>query len=523
MSSSEADKEIDHVNSPRSHNELQVTDLIREKRPWYKVPHLRKMSFIIFTLTLSSTTNGYDGSIVNCLQSLEKWEEAMGHPSGARLGHLSNGVNFGSAMGVVIAPYLCDWFGRKWIVMLGSGIAVIGAILQGVSNDYGFFLASRLILGIGASLSGIAAPVLISEIAYPTHREASTFAYNICWYLGATIASWTAYGTRVLTDNYQWKIPSFIQGLMPFLQLLCVFVIPESPRYLVKKGKNERAEKLLRILHVGNSDHPQDLAFIQFELGEIEAAIAAEEEQKSSSYSDFVKMKRFRKRLFLLIFVGVMTQLSGNGLVSYYLSQVLDSIGITTTKEQLEINGCLMLYNFIICLCLTNLCTRFKRRTMFLSGCAGMLVSYIIWTVLSALNQENDFKNKGLAKGVLAFIFLYYLAYDTGLNGMPFLYLTEILPYSHRAKGINIFLFTIIVVLIYNGYVNTIAMSAISWRYYIVYCCIIAVELVVVFFTFPETSGYTLEEVGQVFGDLFPEVNVTTFDPKADIEHIEEV
>lgn len=503
--------------------ELQVKDLIREKRAWWRVPHLLKLSFIIFSLTLSSTTSGYDGSVINCLQSLEHWEIAMGHPSGAVLGHLSNGVNYGCIIGVLVAPFLCDRFGRKWVVMLGSFIAVIGAVIQGASTEYNLFLVARIILGIGACLSAVAAPILISEVAYPTHREASTFAYNVCWYLGAIIASWTSYGTRHINDNYQWKIPSYVQGLLPFLQLCCVFIIPESPRYLVKKGKIEQADKILKKLHVGNSEHPQDLALIQFELSEIEAAIAAEQEQKNTSYTDFVKLKRFRKRLFLLVFVGIMMQLSGNGLVSYYLAQVLDSIGITTTTKQLQINGCLMIYNFVICLCLTNLCTRFRRRTMFLWGCAGMLVSYVIWTILSALNEENDFKNKGLARGVLAFIFLYYLAYDTALNGMPYLYLTEILPYSHRAKGMNIFMFVVYAVLIYNGYVNTIAMSAISWKYYIVYCCIIAVELVVVYFYFPETSGYTLEEVGQVFGDEVPDIANKNLEAKADTEHVENV
>lgn len=494
--------------SNRSGAELELSDLIREKRPWYKVPHLLRMAFVIFALTLSCTTTGYDGSVINSLQSLNHWQSAMGHPSGARLGHLSNGVIFGSIAGVFVAPYLCDRFGRKWIVILGSALTVIGAIMQGLAPGYNLFLAARLVIGVGACFSAVSAPVLISEIAYPTHREASTFAFNVCWYLGAIIASWTSYGTRLIDNDYQWKIPSYLQGALPLLQICCFYVIPESPRYLVKKGQNERAEQILKELHVGGSEHPQDLALVRFELSEIEAVISIEKELSDNSYADFFRIKRFRKRLFLLVFVGVMMQLSGNQLVSTYLVQVLDSIGITTSKEQLQINGCLMIYNFVISLGLTNLVTRFRRRTMFLSGCVGMLVSYIVWANLSALAKENNFENKSLSQGVLAFIFFYYLAHNTALNGLPYLYLTEILPYSHRAKGINIFVLVLYVVLVYNGYVNTIAMSAISWRYYIVYCCILAVELVIVYFTFPETSGYTLEKVGQVFGDNAPEINI---------------
>lgn len=504
-------------------SELDVADMRLDKRPWYKVSHLRMMTFAVFVLTLSSTTAGYDGSIMNGLQSLSHWQSEMDQPTGDRLGHLANGVNFGCILGVTVAPWMCDRFGRKKVVFLGSAIVIIGAILQGLSNSYGFFLVSRIILGVGCVISSVAAPILISEIAYPLHREASTFAYNVCWYLGAVIAAWVTYGTRNINSNYSWKIPSYLQGAMPLVQVMCIMFVPESPRFLVKKRKIEEADRILRKYHIGNSENPLDLAMVQFELSEIEAAIAADQVASQSSYLDFVKLTRFRKRLFLVFFVGVMMQLSGNGLVSYYLVQVLESIGITTTKKQLEINGCLMIYNFVICLFLTNFVSNFKRRAMFLTGCAGMLTSYVIWTILSALNQQQNFENKSLGNGVLAFIFLYYLCYNIGLNGLPYLYLTEILPYSHRAKGMNIFNFVVYTILIYNGYVNTIAMDAIGWKYYIVYCCINAAELVVVFFVFPETSGYTLEEVGQVFGDNVPDISNKSLEAKPATQHIEDV
>ncbi|GEQ67191.1 hypothetical protein JCM33374_g855 [Metschnikowia sp. JCM 33374] len=265
------------------------------------------------------------------------------------------------------------------------------------------------------------------------------------------------------------------------------------------QGKVDEARATLTKFHTGNSTDPRDVALVDFELHEIESALEMEKTAAKSSYFDFVTKRNFRKRGFLCVMVGVAMQLSGNGLVSYYLSKVLDSIGITETKRQLEINGCLMIYNFVICFCLMSICRIFKRRTLFLTCFVGMLTCYCIWTILSALNEERHFADKSLANGVLAMIFFYYFFYNVGVNGLPFLYITEILPYSHRAKGLNLFQFSQYVFQVYNGYVNPIAMDAISWKYYIVYCCIIAAELLIVFFTFPETSGYTLEEVAQVF------------------------
>lgn len=505
---------------------VTVHDYIAETRPWYRVPHLRLLSFCIFLITITSTNNGYDGSMLNGLQSLSHWQDDMGHPQGQKLGALSNGTLFGGLAALPIAPYMADKFGRRTVIFVGQFITVIGGILQGVSNSYGFFLGSRIVLGFGSCVATIGSPTLISELSYPTHRESCTFAYNICWYLGAIVASWVTFGTRNIDGKASWTIPSFLQSALPTFQLVLFWLVPESPRYYAAKGQIDKARKVLSKFHTGNSTDPRHQALVEFELKEIESALEAEKNTSSASYLDFITKKNFRKRGFLVVFVSIMMQLSGNGLVSYYLVKVLESIGITDTTKQLEINGCLMIYNFVICASMALVVRFFKRRTMFLCCVFGMMVCYIIWTILSALNQQQNFANKSLANGVLAMIFFFYFFYNVGVNGLPYLYLTEILPYSHRAKGISLMQFVNIAFLIYNGYVNPIAMDAIEWKYYIVFCCVLAVELVVVFFTFPETSGYTLEEVAQVFGDEAPEISgryLALVKSKTSMEHVEKV
>lgn len=85
-------------------------------------------------------------------------------------------------------------------------------------------------------------------------------------------------------------------------------------------------------------------------------------------------------------------QLSGNGLVSYYLNLVLNSIGITGETDQLEINGGLMVYNMVTAMSVAVVVNRFRRRTLFLTSISFMLVSYVIWTILSAINQQRGFE-----------------------------------------------------------------------------------------------------------------------------------
>lgn len=492
--------------------------------PWYKIPHLRNLNFCVFLISLSSTTLGYDSSMLNGLQSLAHWRDYLGNPTGTTLGALTNGTIFGFLLGNLIAPYIADKFGRRIAIISGQIIIIIGSVLQGVSTNYAFFLVSRIILGFGSILTMVSSPSLISEISYPTHRHVTTTFYNTNYYVGAAIAAWVTFGTSDIDSDYSWRIPSYLQGSIALIQISLFWMVPESPRYYISKGKIDKAEEVLIKHHIGNSQDPGDIGLVKFEVEEIQAALEMEKMSAHTSYMDFLRTPANRKRLFICCFIAVLMQLSGNGLVSFYLSKVLNSIGITDEKEQLKINGCLMIYNWVTAVSVSFVVNRFRRRTLFMTSTILMLITFVIWTILSAINEQRNFEQASLGNGVLAMIFFYYLGYNMGANGLPYLYLTEILPYNQRTKGINLMMFVYNIILIYNGFVNPVAMDAISWKYYIVYCCVIVVEILVVYFFLPETSGYTLEEVCQVFGDS-PEMVTTikTYPPKVTAEHIDEV
>ncbi|RCK56494.1 Lactose permease [Candida viswanathii] len=499
----------------------EIDQYLYMDKPWYRYRHLCLLHFWILIITLTSTNNGYDGSMLNGLQVLQNWKDAMGNPQGAVLGALSNGNTFGGVISFAFASILADKFGRKSTIMLGVMFTILGAILQGVSTNYTFFIWARIILGFGFGISTVSSPALIAELSYPSYRETCTALYNTFWNFGAIIAAWVTFGTQPITNSYSWRIPSYLQGAMPVVQMIFIWWIPESPRYLVAKGKTDAARKILLRYHTGNDGTQQGQMLVDFEIQEITAALEMEKLQSNSRYIDFIKIPTYRKRLFLLIFTAIIMQLSGNGLVSYYLNKVLDTIGITEPKRQLEINGCLMIYNMVLAWAAAFAAPYFKRRTLFLASITIMLASYIIWTALSARFAMTGFKDHSLANSVLAFIFIFYLGYNTANSGNSVLYVSEILPFTIRAKGINVFFLSQNMVLLFNGFVNPIAMDAIEWKYYIVYCCVLAVELAIVYFFYVETSGYTLEEVARAFGDD-DLVHVTNLE-KPNVEHVEKL
>jgi hypothetical protein len=83
------------------------------------------------------------------------------------------------------------------------------------------------------------------ELAYPQHRGPLTTLYNTLWYLGSIIAAWTVYGTINYNGEKAWRVPVGLQALMPTLQLIGIFTLPESPRWLCSKDKGSEAMEIL--------------------------------------------------------------------------------------------------------------------------------------------------------------------------------------------------------------------------------------------------------------------------------------
>ncbi|KAF1348248.1 hypothetical protein EJ07DRAFT_185160 [Lizonia empirigonia] len=293
------------------------------------------------------------------------------------------------------------------------------------------FLASRFIMGIGRV----------------------TTIYNTLWYLGSILAAWTTYGTLThIASDLSW---------------------------LISKDKHEAAKKVLTKYH-GNGE---DSEFVSWEFNEISQTLKVEKAANASSrWYELVRTPGNRKRCLLIILTAIFSQCSGNGLVSYYLAAVLQTIGITNGSDQALINGGLTIWCFLVSLGCAFLVDRIGRRTLFLSaGCC--------------VRTERQLERRVSRVG-----------YD-----LPFLrrcwdrwpglvsYTVEILPFNIRAKGLTLcFVFTSLSG-IFNQYVNPIGIEALGWKFYIVYVVVLVLECLAIYFLYVETRGPTLKEIGILF------------------------
>ncbi|KAI8943380.1 hypothetical protein NX059_001395 [Plenodomus lindquistii] len=469
--------------------------LPQTNKPWYRVPYLLRLNLLLLMPLMSSAVAGYDGSLMNGLQALPSWKRDFGNPQGHVLGAVNAAQSAGCVVVLPIVGILADKLGRRWTLLIGGVTIIIASIIQSVAVNLGMFIFSRALVGAGAITIIQPSPLLISELSYPTHRGILTALYWTFYYLGAILAAWSTYGLQKSSpeSHWAWRGPSILQGALPAMQLVFWWYLPESPRWLIANGRHEDARALLAKYHAGgDSQHP----LVKFEMIEITQAIELDAQTKDTKWSAVVAPVN-RKRIFITVFLGIMSQWAGNSVVSYYLTLVLDSVGVTDPDDQTLINGLLQVFNFGAAVMAAFLVDRLGRRTLFNWSGIGMTISFVIWTACSA--RFDMAGGDGLGIAVIAFIFIYFFHYDIAYTPLVIAYSTEILPYNIRSKGLSLLLTVIYSSLVLLSFVTPIALENIGWRYYILFCCLLVLSVVVNWFILPETRGRSLEEISDLF------------------------
>ncbi|KAK9471179.1 lactose permease [Dipodascopsis tothii] len=494
-------------------------------RTWYKDSGMRKLYFYVFVLLMTSATNGYDGSMMNALQSLSWWQNYFDHPSGSILGLFSAIMSVGSIVALPIVPYIPDLFGRRWGIIIGSLIMILGVGLQTGAPNFHMFIAARFLLGFGNAIATGSAPLLITELAHVQHRPIVSTMYNTFYYVGAVTAAWATYGTLKIDNDWSWRLPSLLQCVFSVFQFTFIWFVPESPRYYIAKEKHEKALNVLAKYHANGDENDE---VVQLEYLEIQNAIAMDRSVNNDwhAWLELFQTKGNRKRLIILVSAGFFSQWSGNGLVSYYINLILTNIGMTNANTQLIVNGCLTTFGGLVAFNMSFFVERIGRRMLFLVATGGMVICFTVWTILSA--RYNIAGDAGVGKGVVVMIFVFMFFYNISWSGLLISYTCEILPFRIRAKGMTIVFLCVDGALFFNQYVNPVALDNLGWKYYIFYCVWLVFEFLVVYFFYVETRKTPLEEITKFFdgedaaADILDMSGIQKAD-KVELEHLDAV
>lgn len=240
---------------------------------------------------------------------------------------------------------------------------------------------------------------------------------------------------------------------MPSLiQITFIWWLPESPRYLVNKDRNEEALIVLSKCHSGGDIHD---AVVQFEFQEIKQTIQMDRDaDKATSYLDFMRTKGNRWRLAIIISLGIISQYSGNALFSNYMNTIYEGAGITMQSQKLAMSTGKTILDLVVTIAAALNVDRFGRRPLFLLSTSGMVVAFAAWTATGAIYENSGLTNIQSGYAQLVFIWLFGIFYDIGFSGLLVAYALEILPFHLRAKGMMIMNITVQAVLAVGKYVS---------------------------------------------------------------------
>eukprot|EP00903_Cladosiphon_okamuranus_P008516 g8180.t1 len=376
-----------------------------------------------FVSSLTSVLLGYD---VGVISGAIKYIQADFDLSTLQKGVIVSSLNLVAAAGGLVAGTVSDTLGRKRSIAAACLVFITGSIIKIAAQSFGVLLLGRIVTGVGVGCGFVVAPVYIAEITPPHVRGRLTALTDISINMGIVIGYLVAFGVAetVDGDGGKWRTMLGISIVPPFIILSSLCLLPESPRWLLGKGREREAFSVLcTIVSTG------ELA--KRELAEMKA-VAGEESSGKATWSEllFSTSPALRSTLILGLGLGIAQQASGSEAAVYYSPSVLDDAGLTSDSAQLGGNILVGLFKLGGEVLAYFLVDKTGRRPLFVTS-SGMVTLFLVFLGIS-------FSASGPAWMTLSGLCLFMWSFSLGMGALTFLVAAEIFPLRYRGRGVSL-------------------------------------------------------------------------------------
>ncbi|TLU73784.1 sugar porter family MFS transporter [Lichenicoccus roseus] len=384
---------------------------------------------------------------------------------------------FGAAVGAILAGYLSSSFGRKRSLILSATLFVVSSLLCALAPSVGWLLAGRVLLGVAIGVATFTAPLYISEIADEARRGSMISTYQLMITIGILVAF---ISDALLSYSGAWRWMLGLVAIPGALFLAGVFVLPDSPRWLMMKGRRQDAVDVL-------NDLRQDDAAVQSEIKEIEDQLR----NKQQGFAMFRANSNFRRSVWFGVLLQVMQQFTGMNVVMYYAPKIFGLAGFGQNAS-LWGTAVVGVVNVLATFIAIGLVDRWGRRPMLISGFAVMAIGMGILGLLIFAGIDSELQ-RILAIAVLL-CFITGFAFSAG----PLIWVlcSEVQPLQGRDFGIACSTFTnwaanFVVGQTFLTLLSTFGNAQTFWLYAALNALFIVVTITLV----PETKGISLEHI----------------------------
>jgi sugar porter (SP) family MFS transporter len=480
--------------------------MIKEPPKLFSNPYLLLSILVAFCC---STANGYDGSLFGTLLANGRFKDFFGvKNNGIGAGIVTAMYQIGGVTAIPFTGPAIDTWGRRVGMFIGAFIILIGVVIQltCVTNaNINQFMAGRFFLGFGVQIAAAAGPIYVVETAHPAYRGICGGLYNVMWPVGALVASSASRGALHYGGNTSWMIPLGLQAMFPGIICLCVFFLPESPRWLYTNNKQDQATEVLTRLH-GNGN--RDGEWVKLQLHEYGSFLEMEgTDKKWWDYRALFASRASIYRLTCNCIVSCFGQWCGNGIVSYFLSAFLDTAGIVGEVNQMNVGLGMNAIQIFFAACGASITDLLGRRPMLLIVnvvCGLCWIGVIVPASIANITDPSDKAetaavSPNVSRAMLAMVYIFQICYSAGWTPLQALVPVEVLSYEIRAKGMAFSGAFTNLALLSNQLGVPVALEKIQWRTYIVFCVWCFVQTGVLYFLMPETKNRTLEELDRIF------------------------